>query len=228
MNADLFIYALPAFALLMVIEWIDNRRDPDRPANGIDRRDTTSNIATFVLGRVAKPLLAQVIPFSGVVLAAHFTPLHLSPEHWWVWVLGLIVTDFCYYWAHRADHRVRLLWTSHSVHHSSRFFNFSTAIRLPWAHPAANIVRGLCWVPAALLGFPAWMVFALSTSSPSTPSASKPCGGPWNSCSTPRPTTASTTAPTSRTWTPITAGSSSSGIACSAASRRKPNRFATG
>ncbi|MFE3001291.1 sterol desaturase family protein [Nocardia sp. NPDC059246] len=163
MNADLFIYALPAFALLMLIEWIDNRRDPDRPANGIDRRDTTSNIATFVLGRIAKPILAQVIPFSGVVLAAHFTPLHLSPAHWWVWVLGLIVTDFCYYWAHRADHRVRLLWTSHSVHHSSRFFNFSTAIRLPWAHPAANIVRGLCWVPAALLGFPAWMVFALQS-----------------------------------------------------------------
>ncbi|WP_246023576.1 hypothetical protein [Nocardia yunnanensis] len=35
--SDLFIYALPAFALLMVIEWIDHRRDPDRPANGLDR-----------------------------------------------------------------------------------------------------------------------------------------------------------------------------------------------
>ncbi|WP_067688182.1 sterol desaturase family protein [Nocardia jejuensis] len=163
MDKDIFIYALPAFAVLMLIEWIADRRDPDKPANGITGRDTASNIATFVLSRVAKPILAQVLPFSAVVLAGALTPFHLSAHNWWVWVLGLVVTDFCYYWAHRADHRIRLLWTSHSVHHSSRFFNFSTAIRLPWAHPIAQQLRGLAWVPAALIGLPVWMVFALQS-----------------------------------------------------------------
>ncbi|MFE6859871.1 sterol desaturase family protein [Nocardia sp. NPDC057668] len=163
MDKDAFIYALPAFAVLMLIEWIADRRDPDRPANGISGRDTASNIATFALSRVAKPVLAQLLPFSAVVLAAALTPLSLAAGTWWVWLLGLVVTDFCYYWAHRADHRIRLLWTSHSVHHSSRFFNFSTAIRLPWAHPVAQQLRGLAWVPAALIGLPVWMIFALQS-----------------------------------------------------------------
>ncbi|MFF2556125.1 sterol desaturase family protein [Nocardia sp. NPDC058058] len=163
MSPDLFIYAVPAFLLLMLVEWIADRRDPDRPANGMSGRDRASNIATYTIGRIAKPFVAQLIPFSTVVLVAHFTPLHLSPKDWWVWMLGLIVTDFCYYWAHRADHRVRLLWTSHSVHHSSRFFNLSTAIRLPWAHPIAAQLRGMCWIPAAALGFPVWMIFLLQT-----------------------------------------------------------------
>ncbi|MFB7722666.1 sterol desaturase family protein [Nocardia sp. NPDC056100] len=163
MSPDLFIYAVPAFLLLMLVEWFADRRDPDRPANGMSGRDRASNIATYTIGRFVKPFVAQLIPFSTVVLVAHFTPLHLSPGDWWVWVLGLIVTDFCYYWAHRADHRVRLLWTSHSVHHSSRFFNLSTAIRLPWAHPIAAQLRGMCWIPAAALGFPVWMIFLLQT-----------------------------------------------------------------
>ncbi|MFC9440497.1 sterol desaturase family protein [Nocardia sp. NPDC057030] len=160
---ELLTYALPAFALFMLVEWIAYRRDPDRPANGGSARDTASNIATFTLGRLAKPLTQYLIPFSAVVAAAAITPLHLSARSWWVWVLGLVVTDFCYYWAHRADHRVRLLWTAHSVHHSSEHFNLSTAIRLPWVHPVANVLRGMAWVPAALLGFPVWMIFLLQS-----------------------------------------------------------------
>ncbi|MEU7628568.1 sterol desaturase family protein [Nocardia sp. NPDC049220] len=162
-RVELLGYAVPAFALLMLVEWIGYRRDPDRSGNGGSARDTASNVATFTLGRLTKPLLQYLVPFSAVLGAAALTPWHLSPRSWWVWVLGLVVTDFCYYWAHRADHRVRLMWTAHSVHHSSEHFNLSTALRLSWLHPVANILRGLAWVPAALLGFPAWMIFLLQS-----------------------------------------------------------------
>ncbi|WP_330228958.1 sterol desaturase family protein [Nocardia sp. NBC_00508] len=162
-RVELFIWAIPAFAVLMFVEWIAFRRDPDRSDSSGSARDTASNVATFTLSRVAKPLLQHLLPFSAVVAAAAITPLYLSPRAWWVWALGLVVTDFCYYWAHRADHRVRLLWTAHSVHHSSEYFNLSTAIRLPWLHPVASTLRGVAWVPAALLGFPAWMIFLLQS-----------------------------------------------------------------
>ena len=76
---------------------------------------------------------------------------------------GLVVTDFCYYWAHRGDHRIRLLWAAHSVHHSSTYFNMSTNLRLPWFHPVSYTVRSLAWLPAASLGFPVWMIFLLNT-----------------------------------------------------------------
>lgn len=31
---------------------------------------------------------------------------------------GLLLVDFCYYWMHRAQHAVPLLWRFHKVHHS--------------------------------------------------------------------------------------------------------------
>lgn len=160
-SSQLFIYAVPAFAVLMLVEWIAYRRDPDRAANGQSGRDTASNIATYTIGRVLRPLAQNLVPFSAVIVVAALTPLHLSPQHWWVWVLGFVVTDFCYYWAHRADHRIRLMWTAHSVHHSSQYFNLSTAIRLSWVHPVASTMRGFAWVPAALIGLPPWMIFLL-------------------------------------------------------------------
>lgn len=162
-NADLALYAVPAFIAMMVVEWWDARRDPDRAPSGRYGREAATNWATYAIGQLTKPLLQYVLPFSTIVLAASWTPLHLSPRDWWVWLLGLVVTDFCYYWAHRADHRIRLLWTAHSVHHSSTHFNLTTAIRLPWLNPIASMTRSLAWVPAALLGFPAWMIFLLNT-----------------------------------------------------------------
>ncbi|MCX4091309.1 sterol desaturase family protein [Nocardia sp. alder85J] len=160
-HQELALYAVPAFVLLMLVEWIGNRRDPQRAANGFSGRDTASNWTTYLLGQLTKPIGQLIVPFSAIVLAAGATPLHLPANRWWAWLLGLVVTDFCYYWAHRADHRIRLQWTAHNVHHSSTYFNLSTAIRLSWLNPIAATVRSLFWVPAALLGFPAWMIFLL-------------------------------------------------------------------
>ncbi len=99
-----------------------------------------------------------LIPFSFAQAAESVTPFHLSPSGWWVWPLGLVVTDLCYYWAHRADHQIRILWVAHSVHHSSRYFNLSTGMRRPWLYPGIFTLRGLAFVPAAMIGFPAWMI----------------------------------------------------------------------
>jgi len=40
------------------------------------------------------------------------------------WVLAALACDFSYYWQHRAEHRVRLLWAGHVTHHSSETFNY--------------------------------------------------------------------------------------------------------
>ncbi len=44
----------------------------------------------------------------------------------------LLAQDFFYYWSHRGHHVIRILWACHVVHHSSRKFNLSTALRQPW------------------------------------------------------------------------------------------------
>ena len=48
---------------------------------------------------------------------------------WTTALLAILAADFAYYWEHRIAHRVRILWTQHAVHHSSRDYNIITAIR---------------------------------------------------------------------------------------------------
>jgi sterol desaturase/sphingolipid hydroxylase (fatty acid hydroxylase superfamily) len=38
--------------------------------------------------------------------------------------------EFCYYWYHRASHRMRFFWATHAVHHSPNQLTLSSAYRL--------------------------------------------------------------------------------------------------
>ena len=52
--------------------------------------------------------------------------------------------EFCYYWYHRAAHRVRWFWCNHSVHHSPNELNLSAAYRIGivrQAHRHAAVLR---------------------------------------------------------------------------------------
>ena len=57
------------------------------------------------------------------------TPLRLSPQDWWTWLIVFFADDLAYYCFHRMSHRVRFFWAGHVVHHSSQAYNFSTALR---------------------------------------------------------------------------------------------------
>lgn len=74
------------------------------------------------------------------------------PSTWWSWVLALLIADLTYYWMHRFEHEVRVLWAYHSVHHSSPEFNLSTGLRLAWIEGA---IEWVFFVPMILLGFSA-------------------------------------------------------------------------
>ncbi len=68
----------------------------------------------------------------------------------WVWIGVFVARDFVYYWVHRAEHRVRVLWASHMVHHSPETIGFTTAVRVPWMEAVYKPWFGL-WLP--LIGF---------------------------------------------------------------------------
>ncbi len=75
----------------------------------------------------------------------------LPADAWWVWVSGLLLYDFLYYWLHRAGHEVNLLWAAHVVHHQSEDYNLSTALR----QTGSGVLLGwLVYLPMALLGYP--------------------------------------------------------------------------
>jgi sterol desaturase/sphingolipid hydroxylase (fatty acid hydroxylase superfamily) len=59
---------------------------------------------------------------------------------------------------HRADHRVRWLWATHSVHHSPNELNLAAAYRLGWTQ--ALSLGPIFLAPLVLMGFPPIIVGA--------------------------------------------------------------------
>ncbi|WP_289042252.1 sterol desaturase family protein [Zobellia russellii] len=82
---------------------------------------------------------------------------------WYVFLLCQLADDFTYYWFHRANHEIRILWAAHIVHHSSDHFNLGTAIRNGWFTLLYKPFFYM-WMPA--IGFPVEVViFALAIES---------------------------------------------------------------
>ena len=73
-----------------------------------------------------------------------------------VFICTFLLVDFTYYWVHRLSHKSGFFWSMHSVHHSSREFNFSTALRLSWLSPYIN---WFFYAPLVLLGVPLKFIF---------------------------------------------------------------------
>ncbi|WP_405551443.1 sterol desaturase family protein [Streptomyces sp. NBC_01171] len=147
------VYAIPAFVLLVLVEALSYRFLPDDDERGYELRDTVTSMSMGAGSQViGLPWKAVTV----VVFAAAFTaaPWHLSPASPWTWLLLFFADDLAYYVFHRAHHRVRVLWASHVVHHSSLRFNLSTALRQSWT-PMTTLPF---WLPLALLGVPPWMI----------------------------------------------------------------------
>jgi sterol desaturase/sphingolipid hydroxylase (fatty acid hydroxylase superfamily) len=127
---DVVVWSIPAFVLLTAVEAVSYRLHPDDEAAGYGAGDTLTSI-TMGLGSLFFDFLWK-IPILAVYTAVHaLTPLRV-PVLWWTVPLMLLVQDFLYYWSHRGHHVIRILWACHVVHHSSRRFNLSTALRQPW------------------------------------------------------------------------------------------------
>jgi sterol desaturase/sphingolipid hydroxylase (fatty acid hydroxylase superfamily) len=105
------------------------------------------------LGYLAiRVIAARSVAFALYIwLYLHFRLFDLSWRSPAVWFVYWIIGEFTYYWIHRAEHLVRVLWCSHLVHHSSEEFSFTTAVRMPWTDVFYKPVTGL-WAP--LIGFP--------------------------------------------------------------------------
>ncbi|MEM8690832.1 MAG: sterol desaturase family protein [Pseudomonadota bacterium] len=82
-------------------------------------------------------------------IIAYWVPWDV-PVTWWSLLLAVLLADITYYWEHRIAHEVRLLWTQHAVHHSSRDLNMVTGIRFG---PLEGVWSLVAHVPLALLGF---------------------------------------------------------------------------
>jgi len=66
------------------------------------------------------------------------------------WVAAFVLADFSYYWMHRIEHKVRILWANHSVHHSSEDYNLTVSLRI---FLLDGVIEWIFLVPMILIGF---------------------------------------------------------------------------
>jgi sterol desaturase/sphingolipid hydroxylase (fatty acid hydroxylase superfamily) len=154
--AEVLYYAIPFFVLLLVVEYLSYRHLGDEDEHdyvGYDLRDSRTSL-TMGLGNVMINVLWKLVVVAAYAALYELTPLRLSADDWWVWVLLFFADDLSYYWFHRVSHESRLFWASHVVHHSSQHYNLSTALRQTWV-PMTYFPFWL-WMP--LVGFAPWMI----------------------------------------------------------------------
>lgn len=112
-------------------------------------RETVANFAILIVSSLLERTAFGLIFIVGLVLANPFAVMKI-PITWWSWILAILVADLTYYWMHRLEHKVRVLWAHHSVHHSSPEYNLTTALRIAWVDGA---IEWVFFVPMILIGF---------------------------------------------------------------------------
>jgi sterol desaturase/sphingolipid hydroxylase (fatty acid hydroxylase superfamily) len=114
-----------------------------------DYQETLANFAVGVVHEVLSNTIAIVFIYVGLSFFSALSPFSISINIWTV-LLAILIGDFLYYWNHVAEHRIRLFWAHHSVHHSSTDFNLSVALRLAWTE---DFVLWIFYIPMVLIGF---------------------------------------------------------------------------
>jgi alkylglycerol monooxygenase len=142
------LFAIPVFLLTILLEaWWAHRR-------GLKVYDIPDAVTSLHHGFLSQLTGAFTkVASLGIYIAVYETYrlTEWSMGNVWLWVLALILYDLCYYWAHRMGHEVNLLWASHVVHHSSEYYNLSTALRQT---STGSLLGWAFYLPLAVLGVP--------------------------------------------------------------------------
>jgi sterol desaturase/sphingolipid hydroxylase (fatty acid hydroxylase superfamily) len=146
----------PVFLLSIALEaWYWRRRNPAI----YSFRDTLSNAALALMHQASDAFFLWLMVRT-IYTWLYERGLQAMPLSAWGFVLLLLLQDFLYYWFHRASHRIRFMWASHVVHHSSERLNLSTAFRQSLTYPISGM--WVFWLPLAWLGFPPdWVILAV-------------------------------------------------------------------
>lgn len=141
---------MPLVAIFLVFASMALHKVKKAP-NPMTSSEAFANLAVFIIWRF--------IFFAGGVSLLLWVFTNVSSFIPWklqtsvpVILAAVFVADFLYYWKHRFEHRVNLLWAQHAVHHSSEEFNLSTSLRLPWL---GSYFSWPFFLPALIFGFTA-------------------------------------------------------------------------
>ena len=147
--SNLLLFSIPVFLLCLWLERVWTARHWGARVRGYETRDTLASLAMGI-GNV----IISAFSTLGAVLLWHVARQHrvldIGLSALWTRLVLFVLEDLCYYSFHRSHHELRVLWAAHVNHHSSQYFNLSTALRQPWFTPFTGPIF---WLPLAFLGF---------------------------------------------------------------------------
>jgi sterol desaturase/sphingolipid hydroxylase (fatty acid hydroxylase superfamily) len=141
-HTDIFTRAVPAFVVLVIAEAIFLLKHGRFQSKDI-ALSTTVGVGFIVISFFSKALLLLIYQ----LIYTH--RIYTFPTNGlFIWAGCFIADDFTYYWFHRLSHRVRILWASHSVHHSSEIYSLSSAgFRQTWTGNITGTFLFWIWLP---------------------------------------------------------------------------------
>ncbi|MFO1392433.1 MAG: sterol desaturase family protein [Steroidobacteraceae bacterium] len=140
--------ATPVFFALIAIEYLVGRA---RGRHNYRLNDAVNSLSLGIMSQVVGLFTKAAAVGIYVWTYESFAVWRLPAEQWWVWVAGLVVYDFCYYWNHRLGHVSAVFWASHVVHHQSQEYNLTTALRQT---SSGALLGWIFYLPMAIAGFP--------------------------------------------------------------------------
>jgi sterol desaturase/sphingolipid hydroxylase (fatty acid hydroxylase superfamily) len=148
----LLFVALPVVVVASLTEALvlSRRSAYDWRATGVSLLDLVMRVAI----QIFLPL-SIATPF--IVFALHHRIATIALDGWGALLALFIGQEFCYYWFHRAAHRVRWFWCNHAVHHSPNQLNLSAAYRIGMLSRLSG--SAIFYTPLVWLGFPPKVVF---------------------------------------------------------------------
>ena len=145
---EILLIAIPGFVLLILIEKLYGYAISKDYTPWPDAISSMSSGITNII----KDVLGIGIVLIGYGWIVEQVAIFEIPSTIIVVLIAFVCIDFSYYWIHRWQHKINILWNEHIIHHSSEEFNLACALRqtisvfLKW--------QVVVFIPAAFLGVP--------------------------------------------------------------------------
>ncbi len=136
---------VPVFVASMIIEAILSAREN---LDNFGKADTRTNLTIGGIGLMVNIVVKATFFYLFGVVNQH--SLFSIPTSVIVGVVLFLILDLYYYSFHMLGHKSRFFWAMHVIHHSSRKFNLTTALRTPFTN---SVFRFGFMTPFAFFGF---------------------------------------------------------------------------
>jgi sterol desaturase/sphingolipid hydroxylase (fatty acid hydroxylase superfamily) len=145
---QIIVLATPVFLAAITLELIVGLA---RGRNTYRLPDALSSIGLGMMSQLVG-LFTKLLAIGIYVAVYEYVALFQLPtDSIAVWLGALLLYDLCYYWLHRAGHRIGIFWAAHVVHHQSEDYNLSTALRQT---SSGALLGWIFYLPMAVIGVP--------------------------------------------------------------------------